>query len=615
MLGRSLRGFFRYSWLALDGLRRTVHLFLMLLVLGLVLAGIASRPATLPGDFVLVVSPEGALVEQYSGDPVGRAFDASRGLTRSQTLVSDLIEAIDEAAGDKRVRAIHLELDDFEGGSIDKLGAVAAALERFRDAGKPVIATAGGLGEPQYYLGAHADELYLDPLGGIMFQGFGFYRNYYKAALEKLSLDWYVFSAGEAKSAGDIYSRDAMSEAEKENLRPIAEGLWAAWRADVARARGVDPDLLDDYTDRFLPRLRAAGGDTARVALDAGLIDGLLSSDEIEARLVETGGHDRSGDYVGVHVDHYLASLHAKLRLGTADGKARPAIGLIVARGDIMPGDRPPGMIGDETLRDLLREARDDDEIRALVLRIDSGGGSQFASEAIMRELELVREAGKPVVVSMGSVAASGGYMMSLPADEIWAHPTTVTGSIGVVAAVPNFGRLLERWGVNVDGVGTHRYSGDFRLDRPFGEDAMEIFNTMVEGAYERFLGQVADARGLSLEEVREVAEGRVWLGETALAAGLVDRIGTLDDALSAGAELADLGEEFEVVRIEPPLGFRDRLMISMLSAGARIGFTAWPRSWVERLPGEVRTLVEEIERLGEFADPRGIYYHCFCET
>jgi protease IV len=615
LLGRSLRGFFRYSWLALDGLRRTVHLFLMLLVLGLVLAVIASRPAALPGKFVLVVSPEGVLVEQYSGDPLGRAFDASRGIARSETLVSDLVEAIDEAGGDKRVRAIHLELDDFAGGSIDKLDSLAAALVRFRETGKPVIATAGGLGEPQYYLAAHADELYIDPLGGIMFQGFGFYRSYFKTALEKLSLDWYVFSAGEAKNYGDVYTRDSMSEAERENLRPIVAGLWAAWRADVASARGVDPDLLDDYANRFLPRLRAAGGDTARVALDAGLIDGLRSSAEIEARLVETGGHDGSGDYLGVQVDDYLASLHAKLRLSAADGSGQPAIGLIVARGMIMPGDQPPGMIGDETLRDLLREARDDEEIRALVLRIDSGGGSEFASEAIMREVELVREAGKPVVVSMGSVAASGGYIMSLPADEIWAHPTTVTGSIGAVAMVPNFGRLLGRWGVNVDGVGTHRFSGDFRLDRAFSEDAKEIFNTMVEGAYERFLGNVAAARELSLEDVRAVAEGRVWLGETALAAGLVDRIGSLDDAMSSAAARAGLGEDFEVVRIEPPLGFRDRLMISMLSAGARVGFTAWPSSWVERLPVELRTLVEEIERLDGFADPRGIYYHCLCET
>lgn len=615
MLGRSLGGFFRSSWRALDGLRKGVHLLLMLLVLGFVLAVIVTRPDPLPGAFVLVVRPEGALVEQYTGDPVDRALEAAQGLTRSQTLLSDLVEAIDEAAGDKRVKAIHLELDDFAGGSIDKLDSVATALERFRDQGKPVVASAGGLSDPQYYLAAHADELYLDPLGGILFQGFGFYRSYFKVALEKLSLDWYVFRAGEAKSYGDSYLREDMSDAERENLRPIAEGLWAAWRENVATARGIDPELLDEYIDGFLPRLRAAGGDMARVALDAGLVDGLLSVAEIEARLVELGGHDRSGDYAGVHAEDYLDAVRALTGTGASGGAEQPAVGLIIAHGTIMPGQQPPGTVGDETLRDLLRKARDDDAIRVLVLRVDSGGGSQFASEAIMRELELVREAGKPVLVSMGGVAASGGYMVALPADEIWAHPTTVTGSIGAVAIIPNFGRLLERLGVNVDGVGTHRYSGEFRLDRPFSEDVKQIIAVMVEGAYDRFLGQVADARALSIEDVREVAEGRVWLGETALAAGLVDRIGTLDDALAAAAERAGLGDEFEVTLIEPELSFRDRLMVSMLTGSARLGFPAWPESWLDRVPGGIRDIVTEVQRLEGFADPRGLYYHCFCES
>lgn len=615
MLGRGLRGFFRYSWLALDGLRRTVHLFLMLLVLGVVLAALATRPARLPEAFVLVVSPEGVLVEQYSGQPVERAFEAARGLARGQTLVSDVVDAIDAASSDARVKAIHLELDDLSGGSIDKLGSITEALGRFRDAGKPVIASGAALDQLQYFLAAHADEIYLDPLGGILFQGFGFYRSYFRSALEKLSLDWYVFRAGEAKSYGDGYLRDDMSDAERENLQPIVEGLWASWREDVAYARGIEPALLDDYIERFLPRLRVAGGDTARVALDAGLVDGLHSGDEIEERLAATGGSDRAGRYVGVYADDYLAAVRAKKRSGASAGKETSAVGLIVAHGDILSGYQPPGTIGDDTLRDLIREARDDENIRALVLRIDSGGGSQFAAEAIMRELELVREADKPVLVSMGGVAASGGYMMALPADEIWAHPTTVTGSIGVVAMVPNFGRLLQRLGVNVDGVGTHRYSGEFRFDRSFGEDAMEIIEVMVEGAYDRFLGQVAEARGLTLEEVLQFAEGRVWLGEAALEAGLVDRIGTLDDVLDAAADLAGLGEDYRVTLIEPELSFRERLVVNLLSGSARFGITAWPRSWLERLPGEIRSLVTEIERLEGFADPRGLYYHCFCDV
>jgi len=614
LIWRGLRGFFRFVWRGLDGLRKAVHFVLMLLVLLGLVAVLASRPFKLPEAFVLVVSPEGALVEQYAGDPVSRAFDASRGLPRTQTLVSELVEAIDEAADDARVKALHLDVDLLSGGSLDKLATVVSALDRFREAGKPVIASGALLPLPNFYLAAHADELYLDPLGLVALQGYGFYRRYYRSALEKLSLDWYVFSAGEAKSFADNIVRDDMSPAARENLGPIAEGLWAAWREDVARARGVEPSLLDDYIERFLPRLRAAGGDAARAALDAGLVDGLRSVAEIEARLAATGGRDRDGEYVGVYAEDYLAALRAKAPRRDA-GKPQDSVALIVARGDIMPGDQPSGMIGDETLRELLREVREDDQIRALVLRVDSGGGSQFASEAIMRDLELVRDLGKPVVISMGGVAASGGYMISLPGDEIWAHPTTVTGSIGVVAMVPNFGRLLERLGVSVDGVGTHEISGQFRLDREFTPEEMEFVAVLVDGAYDRFLGQVADARGMVVEDVRRFAEGRVWLGQVALDAGLVDRLGTLDDALASAAARAGLDEDFEVVLIEPGLTFGERIMVDLLSRAGRLEIASWPRSFIERLPQQIRTLFTELERMEGFADPRGLYYHCFCES
>ncbi len=613
MIWRSLLGFFRQLWRALDAMRRAVHLLLMLFVLGVIILALSSRPARLPEAFTLVVSPQGILVEQFSGDPVSRALDSARGLVRNQTLVSELVEAIDAAAEDRRVKVLHLVLDDFDGGSIDKLEQVTAALGRFRASDKLVITSGAGFGEAQYYLAAHADELYLDPLGGVVFQGFGLFRSYFHSALEKLSVDWYVFHAGEAKSAADPFVRDDMSAAERENLTPVVEGLWRAWREAVAQARGVEPELLDDYVNRFLPRMRAAGGDTARMALDAGLVDGVRAVNEIEERLAEAGGRNRRGHYVGVHAEDYLVSLHARQGLTRAADQERPRVALIVARGDILPGEQPSGMIGDVTLRTLFEEVRKDTSLRALVLRVDSGGGSQAASEAIMRELALLRAAGKPVVVSMGSVAASGGYMIALPADEVWAHPTTVTGSIGVVAAVPNFGRLLERIGVHVDGVGTHALSGEFRLDRSFGPDAMDIIEVMVDGAYERFLGQVAEARGLSEDKVREVAEGQVWLGQAALEFGLVDRLGNLDDALRAAAEIAGLPEDFEVERIEPELTFRDRLMIALVSAGARVGFTAWPGSWIDRLPGPVRAIAAGFERLERYADPRGLYYHCLC--
>jgi protease IV len=602
-----LRRSLHFLWRALDGLRRVVHLMLMLLVLLGLLIVVAARPGKVPAAFVLDLRPEGELVEQYSGDPLSRAIDGARGLERSQTEVRELVVSIDHAADDPRVKALHLQLDRFNGGSLDKLASVAEALDRFRAAGKPVVASGAGFGHAQYFLAAHADELYMHPFGAILLQGFGYYRPYFRAALEKLSLDWYVFRAGEFKSYADPYVRDDMSEAEKQDVQPIVDGLWSAWRNDVARARDIEPRVLDRYMDQFLARLQAAGGDLGQVALDAGLVDGLWTADQVENRLAELGVRDSAGSYVGMDAADYLAAERARSPGGAA-------VGLIVAQGDILPGYQPPGSVGDETLRELLREARQDASIRAVVLRVDSGGGSQFASEAIMRELDLVRQGGKPVIVSMGGTAASGGYLVALPADEIWAHPTTVTGSIGVVAAFPNFERLLARFGVTVDGVGTHRLSGDFRLDRAFGKEAKDIVQVMIEGAYDRFVGQVAEARGMDVAAVRRVAGGRVWLGEAAQRVGLVDRVGTLEEALASAAARAGLGEDFRVELIEPSLGLRDSLMVRLFSGLSRLGFSAWPKSWLQRLPVEFRNLATELERLGGFADPRGFYYHCLCE-
>lgn len=604
---------FGYAWRVLDGVRRAVHLVLMLLVLlGIVLV-LGQRPGQLPGAFVLVLNPQGMLVEQYTGEPLQRALEAAQGLESGQVLVGELVELIDGAADDARVTAIHLDLDGFQGGSLDKLERVAAAFDRFRETGKPVVASGAYIDQPQLYLGAHADELYLDPAGALFFEGYGFYRNYFREALDKLSIDWHVFSAGEAKSYGEPYVRNSMSAATRENMQPIADGLWTAWRAAVADARGLEPALLDDFANNILARLRAAGGDLGQAALDAGLVDGVRTMAGLEQRLAETGGQDEDGDYVGVGADEYLAALRLAANApGVADDS--PAVGLIVAQGDILPGYQPPGSIGDASLRELLRAAAEDDDIQAVVLRVDSGGGSALASEAILREIEMLRAAGKPVVVSMGGVAASGGYMISIAADEIWAHPTSVTGSIGVVAMFPNFGRVMDKVGVSVDGVGTHRYTGELRLDRPLADDTKEAFELMVEGVYARFKSLVAYHRELEAERVQRYAEGRVWLGDVALEAGLVDRLGTLDEALASAADMAGLGDDFRVETIETTPDFAERLMADLLTSAVQSGWISGLSSWQGLVPSPVRSLVEDIGRLGDLTDPRGLYYHCFCD-
>jgi protease-4 len=609
MKGNRISRFFGGALRALDVVRRTVHLGLMLLVLLVVLAIFGSRAVPVPGSFVLVVDPVGVLTEQLAGEAIDRALAEVRGDGRTQTLVSELVEAIDAAAGDSRAKAIHLVTEELAGGSMDKLRTVGAALERFKAAGKPVIATGTLMTQAQYYLAARADELYLNPAGVVFMDGFGYYRPYFAAALEKLSIDWHVFRTGEYKSFGDGFIRNDMSEAERDEIRPILDGLWDAFRSDVARARDIDGGRLDRYIDQLLARLKAADGDSARIAVDTGLVDELWTDDQVDNRLAELAERDPdTGAYVGLGFGAYLEALDGER--GPASG---PAVGLVVARGDILPGHQPPGTIGGDSLSELIRDARQDPEIRALVLRVDSGGGSAFDAEKIARELELVRQSGKAVIVSMGSVAASGGYMIALPADEIWAHPTTVTGSIGVFAAFPTFDRTLERLGVNVDGLGTHRWSGELRPDQPLSEDAGELMQTFVEGTYERFLDMVARARGMDVAAVRRLGGGRVWLGETAQRLGLVDRLGSLEDALDAAAGRAGLGEAYRVRTLEPSLSLSDRLMLGLFTGLARAGIRV--PAGLSPLPGPVGDAVEAFARqMARFSDPRGIYAHCLCE-
>ncbi|MEJ2514689.1 MAG: signal peptide peptidase SppA [Gammaproteobacteria bacterium] len=603
--------FFRGAWRVLDGLRRVVHFGLMLLVLLVVLAAFGSRGVPVPEAFVLRLDPAGQLTEQLAGEPVERAIAEARGDGRTQTLVSDLVDAVEAATGDPRVKAIHLDLDDFAGGSIDKLRRVSGALEQFRAAGKPVVASGTFLSQGPYYLFAQADEAYLTPDGGVFLDGVGVYRAYFAEALEKLSVDWHVFRTGDYKSFGETFTRRDMSEPEKEQIRPIMDGLWAAWRADVASARGIEPARVDRYIEDLLARLKAAGGDSAQAALNAGLVDKLWTRDQVTNRLAELAARDPdTGGYVGLDFRGYLQALD-----GAAESESGEAVGLIVATGNILPGDQPPGMIGGESLSRVIRSARQDPDVRALVLRVDSGGGSAFASEEIARELELVRQSGKPVIVSMGAVAASGGYMIALPADEIWAHPTTVTGSIGVFAAFPTFDRALGRLGVNVDGISTHRWSGDLRPDKPLSAEGAELIQTFVEGTYDRFLAMVAEARGMDMAAVRRIGGGRVWLGETGQRLGLVDKLGSLEDALDAAAGRAGLGDAYRVRHLEPPMDFGERLALRLFTGLAAHGISL-PMDWRGRVvPGPLGELIEALnQQLTLFSDPRGVYMHCLCE-
>ena len=607
---RMLRGL----WRGLDGLRRVVHLVLMLIVLLVFIAALSEQTVSVPSSAALILAPQGRLVEQLAGHPVDRAINRAQGRGPTQTLVRDVIDAVERAADDDRIGALFLDLDAMAGSGLTTLQDVASAIDAYKATGKPVIAYAGGYGQGQYYLAARADELYMHPTGAVFLTGLGYYRTYFRDALDDLSIDWNVYRAGRYKSLAESYTETEMSEADRASTEPVVRALWQAFQDGISEGRELPPGAVQAYAESFLPALEATGGDTAALALDAGLVDALWTRDQVEERLAGIVGRDGNGRlFEGLDFTDYLAATDLKEAL--PDG---PQVAVVPAVGMILGGDQPPGTIGSDSLISVLRELRRDPDVAAVVLRVDSGGGATFPSDEIRRELELLRDAGKPLVVSMAGMAASGGYMIALPADQIWAHAESVTGSIGVIMMFPTFERALERLGVNVDGFGTTPLAGQFRLDRSVSPEAGRILDLTVQGSYDRFLDQVAEARDLDPGRVRELSGGRIWTGAMAAERGLVDRLGGLDDAVAAAAELAGLGDVYEAVWVEKEPSLDELLLIRAFSrspawlarlAGGAPGDTAGRlmSRWFGDLPARAAQFLE----LAASGQPVS---HCLCE-
>ncbi len=613
LLARLFRG--------LDGLRRfLVNVLFFGLLAGLVAAGMGGRPKV-PDGAALVVKPQGVIVEQLSaGDPVQRllAEAAGVGSVAKETLLKDLLDAIRAAKDDRRIKALYLDVDDLSGAGLTKLRDLRAAIADFKKSGKKVVSYSDGLMQRQYYLAAQADELYLHPDGMVVLHGFGRWRNYYKEGLDRYGVDVHVFRAGEYKSYGEPFLRSDMSPEAEEMEKDTYGDLWRGYLSDVAAARKVRPEDISAAIDAAPERLRAAGGDMAKLALEAKLVDKLAPRDEVRRRMIELVGEaEDKKSFRQVAVSTYLQATGGD-RTGST-GKAE-AVAVIVARGDILDGDQPAGTIGGDSTARLLRRARESDSVKAVVLRVDSGGGSAFASEIIRRECELVRKAGKPLVVSMGSVAASGGYWVATDADEIWAAPETITGSIGVFGIFPTIEKPLAKYlGVHTDGVGTTRFTDAVRPDRPLDPGLADMLQQSTNEWYGDFLERVAKARKMSVEQVDKIARGRIWSGEDAKGLGLVDQLGGLDRAIESAARRAKLETGYRVWYVEKEKSFRERVM-SMLAARA-LGL-AVAAGWVPEasapasassVAGRLRALQEDVGRLARWNDPRGVYAHCLC--
>jgi protease-4 len=607
------------TWLGLDTLRRILHLILLLGLFVVLLAGAGGQPVVVPASAALVVDPSGVLVEQLEGRPFDRVLAEAQGSEPRETLLPDLVYGIQHAAGDARIKAIVLELDDLEGGGLAKLQVLAAALTKFRESGKKVIAVGGGYTRDQYYLAAHADEVLMHPLGLTLIEGYEYYRTFFRAALEKLRIDVNVFKVGEYKSFVEPFTRDDMSREDREASQRWLDALWGNWQRDVAAARKLEPAALDAYANRLPSLVEAAGGDAGKVALEARLVDRLMTRTESDAYIAGVVGDEPAsgGGYTGIGIRDYVRSLALEQKLLRERDRN---VGVIVAAGEIVDGEAPPGTIGGDSLAAQLRDAAADDSIVAVVLRIDSPGGSMFASDVVLDEVAALRAAGKPVVASMSSVAASGGYYIAMGADRIYASESTITGSIGVGALVPTVQRGLDALGVHVDGFGTTALAGQFRVDRPLGNDARRLLTASIEDAYRIFVGKVAEARGMSAERADGVARGRVWIGSDARDLGLVDELGGLDQAIASAAGLAGVEEgRYGLRYLQPRLSWLDRLLLQGLGTGVRLATSlGWQPSTTDlSLPGpvgaELTRMARELRAIAAWNDPRGIYAHCLC--
>jgi protease-4 len=609
--GSALRGFFGLVWRILEGIRKVLHLALMLILFGFVLAALHTSIPIVPRSAALVISPQGELVEQLSGDSVRRALGEASGGPNPETLLRDVTEAIAAAKTDSRIKLIVLDLDQLDASGLSKLQEIGAAIRDFRSSGKRVIAMGDSYSQIQYYLAAQAGEVYLDPMGEVSVHGFSYYRMYYKDAIDKLEVDSNVFKAGTFKSYTDQFSRSDMAPSEREETSLWLESLWSAYSQDVTRARSLPPTALKDFIAAQPGSVQAVSGDLAKMALQRGLVTSLKSRWQVADELKGLVGEDDDNhSFSGIGMNQYLAAVRSKHVLKSrSDAK----VGIVVASGEIFDGRQLPGKIGGESTSDLLREARYDNAVKAVVLRVDSPGGSEFASEKILREVQALRKAGKPVVVSMSSYAASGGYYIAAAANQIFASPTTITGSIGVFSYIPTFQRTLEKLGVKVDGLGTTPLAGDMRFDRALGPVTKQVLQASVDHAYQQFLRRVADGRKKPVEEVDKIAQGRVWAGADAERIGLVDHLGGLKDATDSAAKLAQLGADYDTDYIETELSLKEQLLMQIRSQAVRVGQLAGlvpQRTDIERM---LDPLLEQARVIARLKDPRGLYSYCWC--
>ena len=603
-----IRRFFQFIGHIATAIRYLFRLIFVGLFIFIIVGMFADDIQPIPSKGALYLAPSGVLVDQKSStDPFDQILSSNQ-QQDSETLVRDIVDALDGARNDSRITHLLLETDYLAGGGISKLEEIGAALLRFRKSGKPIIAVGDNFNQQQYFLAAHADEILLNPLGSVTITGFAAYNSYFKDALDKLKININVFRVGQYKSAVEPFLERNMSPQVKRQTTELINSLWQFYSSQIEQLRGLPDGAVDDFANNLHLKLQAANGDSSTLAMQQGLVDQVATRTQMYDYLNEVLPGTK-GKFDSISMKAYLN--HSRLNPRSSSASKGHKIALVVAKGTILDGNTPEGSAGGDTLAGIFAELRDDSNVKAVVLRIDSGGGSAFASDIIRDAVSATQKKGIPVVVSMGSYAASGGYWIAANADRVLALSTTLTGSIGVFGIIPTVEKSLAALGVYSDGVGTTDIAGMMQLDRPMTNQSKMIFQAGVDNIYTRFLTLVADGRNLTPAAVHEIAQGRVWTGEKALELGLVDQLGDLNDAITVAAKMANLGD-YEVDYRRQPLSIYEQLLMGMNTNISALlpdqGISGWlPKS----LQQQAKIILKPLQVLDTLNDPRGIYLYC----
>ena len=569
-------------------------LFILFALVGLI--GSCDSPQV-PKGSALIINPAGTLVEEASAPLAFPEFILQQGPV-SETVVEDVIYAINTAAKDKDIKMLILDLEDLTSASSAQAYRIGVALQNFKESGKKILSYADYYEQYQYYIASFSDEIYMHPMGGVQLTGFGGNNLYFKGLLDNLLIDVEVFKVGKFKSAVEPYTEKGMSDESRLANSEIYESLWAYYMGDIVSNRSIELESLIAYANDYDEVIDTANGDTAEAAVTTNLIDDLLTREVIRNKISELVGWAEDGTSLNA------ISMNRYLSLNPRDVSARaPALGVIIAQGPIMDGPGIAGSIGADDMIQRIRSAKNDQSIKGLILRVDSPGGSAFASELIRQELEAFQQTGRPVVASFASVAASGGYWISASSDKIISEARTITGSIGIFGLIPTAQRALEKIGVNLDGVGTTPYT----LDGPFSGLSREMSSVLqktIEHGYEQFIELVAKGRDMTTEEVDAVAQGRVWHGEKALSLGLVDELGDLEVAANVTAELAGLSE-WSLRYLSAPVDPRQEILRQLLQSQLPLERATAP---IENLVSYGQKGLEAAQLLN---DKRDIYAIC----